>query len=60
MNNCWRYFDYDYDQQCIVMSDDSDSNVGWVKAKEDKSDTDDRKNRYPVNMDKSTIATITV
>ena len=64
MNTAWRYFDYDYDNNMIIMTDESDSNIGWVSTKEieDTKDCDADCIKYPVSIadDQSVLTTITV
>lgn len=33
MNKTWRYFDYDYDNECIIIiSDESDDPIGFIAS----------------------------
>eukprot|EP00483_Globobulimina_turgida_P003964 UN03972 len=57
METTWRYYDYDYDNNTIIMSDATDGNTGWIMSDEEKLKSRFGNVKYPINIqhDRSSI-----
>eukprot|EP00483_Globobulimina_turgida_P008876 UN08894 len=50
METTWRYYDYDYDNNTIIMSDATNVNIGWIMSDEEELKSRFGKVKYPINI----------